>query len=216
MVKKDNEFILYHLKILFIILITIVFFTFPAKTILASPLNYVPLDNWVYPAISRLETLQAFNGNDSVATNTLPLTRIEVAHLIDTALSNIQRGKIEFKDSDLTLMEKLVLEFQDELTSIDVKVISINSDTAGSEPLTATTSTHPSTNWLYESLSYFAQPENFFSSNLSLSLLNPQMSRKDMAILLDEIIYQLQTEQIPLNLNRSGHRKIRSTHYRAK
>ena len=193
--KKDNEFILYHLKIMLLILITIIIFIIPAKTILASSLNYVPLDNWVYPAISRLETLQAFNGNDSVATNTLPLTRIEVAHLIDTALSNIQKGKIEFKDSDLTLMEKLVLEFQEELTSIDVKVISINSDTASSDPA----ATYPSDSWLYESLNYFAQQGNFFSSNLSFNLLNPQMSRKDMAILLDEIIYQIQTEQISLS-----------------
>jgi len=194
-VKKDNKFILYHLKILFIILITIIIFIIPTKTISAAPLTYIPLDSWVYPAISRLETLQAFSGNDTVATNTLPLIRIEAAYLIDTALSNVQRGKIEFKDSDLTLMEKLVLEFQDELTSIDVKVISINSDTDSS----ATAATHSSDSRLYESLNYFAQQENFFSSNLSLSLLNPQMSRKDMAILLDEIIYQLQTEQIPLS-----------------
>jgi len=180
---------------LFIILITIIIFIIPTKTISAAPLTYIPLDSWVYPAISRLETLQAFSGNDTVATNTLPLIRIEAAYLIDTALSNVQRGKIEFKDSDLTLMEKLVLEFQDELTSIDVKVISINSDTDSS----ATAATHSSDSRLYESLNYFAQQENFFSSNLSLSLLNPQMSRKDMAILLDEIIYQLQTEQIPLS-----------------
>ena len=196
MVKKENKekreqrtVPCSHL-FLFIILFTIIIFIIPTKAISAAPLTYIPLDSWVYPAISRLETLQAFSGNDTVATNTLPLIRIEAAYLIDTALSNIQRGKIEFKDSDLTLMEKLVLEFQDELTSIDVKVISINSDTAA---------THPSDNRLYESLNYFAQQENFFSSNLSLSLLNPQMSRKDMAILLDEIIYQLQTEQIPLS-----------------
>jgi len=191
MVKKDNKFILYQLKILFIILITITIFIIPTKIISAAPLTYIPLDSWVYSEISRLETLRAFDGNDFVATNTLPLTRIEIAYLIDTALSNIQKGKIEFKDSDLTLMEKLVLEFQEELTSIDVKIISINSDT--------TTSMPPSDNWLYESLNYFAQQENIFSSNLSLSLLSPQMSRKDMAILLDEIIYQLQTEQIPIS-----------------
>jgi len=206
MVKKENKenreqrtVPCSHL-FLFIILITIIIFIIPTKTISAAPLTYIPLDSWVYPAISRLETLQAFSGNDTVATNTLPLIRIEAAYLIDTALSNIQRGKIEFKDSDLTLMEKLVLEFQDELTSIDVKIISINSDTASSETVAhATATTHPSDNRLYESLNYFAQQENLFSSNLSLSLLNPQMSRKDMAILLDEIIYQLQTEQIPLS-----------------
>ncbi len=137
-----------------------------------------------------METLQAFAGNNTVATNTLPLTRIEIAYLIDTVLSNIQKGKMKFKDTDLTLMEKLVLEFQEELTSIDVKIISINSDT---------TTPPPSDNWLYESLNYFVQQENIFSSNLSLSLFSPQMSRKDMAILLDEIIYQLQTEQIPIS-----------------
>jgi len=182
---------------LLIILITIIIFTFPAKTISASPLNYVPLDNWVYPAISRLETLQAFHGNDSVATNTLPLTRIEVAHLIDTSLSNIQRGKIEFKDSDLILMEKLVLEFQDELNSIDVKIISINSDTAGSGSSSPTDPTDSSDNWLYKSLKYFEEGD--ILKTPSSSLLSPQMSRKDMALLLDEMIYQLQTEQIPLS-----------------
>ena len=189
--KKGNKFILYKLRILFIISITIIIFTILTPSILASPINYVPLNDWVYPAISRLETLRAFDGNDTVATNTLPLTRIEVAYLIDTSLSNIQKGKMELKDPDLILMEKLVLEFQYELTSIDVKIISINSDT---------TTPPPSDNWLYESLNYFAQQENFFSSNLSLSLLSPQMSRKDMAILLDEIIYQIQTEQVPISI----------------
>jgi len=196
--KKCNKKFSFHpcsFKTILVLFAIIVFFTIHTQPILASPLSYVPLDNWVYPAISRLETLRAFEGNDSVATNTLPLIRIEIAYLIDTALSNIQKGKIEFKDSDLTLMEKLVLEFQDELTSIDVKVISVNSDPAGPDPAT----THPSDNWLYESLNYFAQQENFFSSNLSLNLLSPQMSRKDMAILLDEIIYQIQTEQIHLS-----------------
>ena len=41
MVKKDNKFILYHLKILFIILITISIFIIPTKTILANPLPLI-------------------------------------------------------------------------------------------------------------------------------------------------------------------------------
>lgn len=201
MVKKENkeqsEQRTVPCSYMLLILIVIIIYIISAKTISASPLNYVPLENWVYPAISRLETLQAFAGNDTVATNTLPLTRIEVAYLIDSALSNLQKDKLELNQQNLTLMEKLVLEFQDELTSIDVKVISINSDTASSDfPAAAA---HPSGNWLYESLNYFAQQENFIFSNLSLSLLSPRMSRKDMASLLDEIIYQLQTEQICLS-----------------
>ncbi len=181
---------------LLLILIIIIIFIIPIKTISASPLNYVPLDSWVYPAISRLETLQAFNGNDTVATNTLPLTRIEVAYLIDSALFNLQKGKLELNPQNLSLMDKLVNEFQDELASIGVKVIplKVNSSAEGLNK-------EFSSNWLYESLKYFEERDIIKTSTLpsSFGLLNPQMSRRDMAFLLDEIIYQLQTEQIPLS-----------------
>jgi len=198
-VKKDNKVILYHLKFLFIILITIIIFIIPTKTISASPLTYVPLDSWVYPEISRLETLQAFHGNNTVAANTLPLTRIEVAYLIDSALSNLQRGKLELNQQNLSLMDKLVNEFQDELVSIGIKIIPLKVDSS-EEELNKDFSPN---NWLYESLKYFEErniPKASPSSPPSSSgLLSPQMNRKDMAILLDEIIYQLQTEQIPLS-----------------
>ena len=129
MKKCNKKFILrpYPFKTILLVLIAIIiFFIIPTKTILASPLTYVPLDSWVYPTISRLETLQAFNGNDTIATNTLPLTRIEVAYLIDTVLSNLQRGKLELNQQNLSLMEKLVNEFQDELASIGVKIIPLD------------------------------------------------------------------------------------------
>jgi len=193
MVKKDNKFILYHLKILFIILITIIIFIIPTKTISASPLTYVPLDSWVYPAISRLETLQAFDGNDTVATNTLPLTRIEVAYLMDSALSNLQRSKLELNQQNLSLMDKLVNDFQDELVSIGIKVIPLKVNSSEEESY----QDFSPNNWLYESLKYFKERDILKAP--STRLLNAQMSRKDMAILLDEIIYQLQTEQIPLS-----------------
>jgi len=120
--KKDNKFILYHLKILFIILIALIIFIFPTKIISASPLPLIniPLDSWVYPAISRLETLQAFEGNSAIALNTKPLTRVEVASLIDTALFNLHKGKVELKEADILLMEKLVKEFQTELSALDL------------------------------------------------------------------------------------------------
>lgn len=122
MVKKDNKFIFCHLKILFIVLITIIIFIIPTKTILASPLPLinVPLDSWIYPAISRLETLQAFEGNSTIALNTTPLTRLEIAYLIDTVLSNLQKGKVELKQADLLLMDKLVKEFNAELSALDL------------------------------------------------------------------------------------------------
>ena len=192
--KKSYAFILYlyPLKIIVLILITtILFFIIPTKIILANPppLTNIPLDSWVYPEISRLETLQAFEGNDIIATNTTPLTRIEVAFLIDTVLSNIQRGKLELNQQNLSLMDKLVNEFQDELSSIGVKIIPLNSS---EQELFINSSSH----WLYESLKYFE--ERNLLKVPSSNLLNPKMSRKDMALLVNEIIYQLQTEQIQI------------------
>lgn len=183
-------------KILFIVLITIIIFIIPTKTISASPLTYVPLDSWVYPAISRLETLQAFEGNDTVATNTLPLTKIEVAYLIDSVLFNLQKGKLELNQQNLSLMDKLVNEFQDELVSMGIKVIPLKVDSSVEE-----LNKEFSSNWLYESLKYFEErdiPRSLSPTSFS-GLLNPQMSRRDIALLVDEIIYQLQTEQIPIS-----------------
>ena len=119
--KKDNNFTFYLLKAMFLILIITIFFIIPTKTIWASPLPSinVPLDSWVYPVISRLETFQAFEGNSTIALNTTPLTRFEVTSLIDTALSNLQKGKIKLTQADLLLMEKLANEFQTELSTLN-------------------------------------------------------------------------------------------------
>ncbi|MCG2791582.1 MAG: capsule assembly Wzi family protein [Actinomycetia bacterium] len=122
--KKCNKKFIFNpcpFKTILILIAVIVFFIVPTKTISASPLPLIniPLDSWVYPAISRFETFQAFEGN-SIALNTTPLTRFEVASLVDTALSNLQKGKIEFKGADLLLMDKLVKEFQKELSDLDL------------------------------------------------------------------------------------------------
>lgn len=122
MVKKNNNFTLCLLKAMLLILIINIFFIIPTKITLASPLPLinVPLDSWVYPAISRFETLHAFEGNSTIAHNTKPLTRFEIASLIDTALSNLQKGKVELKEADLLLIDKLVKEFQTELSALDL------------------------------------------------------------------------------------------------
>lgn len=175
---------------LLILITTILFFIIPTKITLASPppLTNVPLNSWVYPTISRLETLQAFEGNDIIALNTTPLTRIEVALLIDTVLSNLQRGKLELNQQNLLLMDRLVNEFQDELTSLGLKIIY---SASSEEELVRDFSS----NLLYESLIYLKERDILKDPS---SLLSPQISRKDMALLVSEIIYQLQTEQIKI------------------
>jgi len=158
------------------------------KAVLANPppLTNVPLNSWVYPTISRLETLQAFEGNDIIATNTTPLTRTGVALLIDTVLSNLQRGKLKLNQASLSLINELVNEFEDELTSLGLKIIS---STSSEEELVRDFSS----NLFYESLAYFKE-RDILKDPYHLLIL--QISRKDAALLLNEIIYQFQTEQI--------------------
>ena len=127
--KKCNKKYIFHpcpFKTILILIVVIVFFIIPSKIIFAAPLHLinVPLDSWVYPAISRFETLQAFEGNSTIALNTTPLTRFEIASLVDTALSNLQKGKVELIQADLLLMDKLVKEFQTELSALNLNNLS--------------------------------------------------------------------------------------------
>jgi len=125
--KKCNKKFIFNpcpFKTILILIAIIVFFIVPTKISLANPSINVPLDSWVYPVISRFETLQAFEGNSTIALNTTPLTRFEIASLIDTALSNLQKGKVELKETDLLLMDKLVKEFQTELSALDLDNLS--------------------------------------------------------------------------------------------
>jgi hypothetical protein len=209
--KHNRKFIFYPyiFKAILILIAVIFFFITTAKTISANPLSLinVPLDSWVYPAISRLETLQAFNGNDTIAINTIPLTRFEVASLIDTALSNVQKGKVELKEADLLLMDKLVKEFQTELSALDLDNL-ISKSTLKIEP-------------------YFTQkmdllyPENINLERLNLlSELGAKISTtisENTALYLNvlahtdfdwvsniqegEISFQVQTKQAYINLN---------------
>ena len=156
--KKDNNFTLYPLKIMSLVLIIIIIFSIiPTRIISASPLTYIPLDNWVYPEISRLETLRAFEGNDSVATNTLPLTRIEIAYLIDTVLSNLQKGKLKLNHQNLSLIDKLVNEFQDELSTLGLNIVKLNKTTMILDNLKLTLKINP----------YFTQKVDLFYPKLT-------------------------------------------------
>jgi len=182
-----------------LILIITIFFT-PAKTISANTpsLINVPLDSWIYPAISRFETLQAFEGNSTIALNTTPLTRFEVTSLINTALSNLQKGKVKLKQEDLLLMEKLANEFQTELSTLN----------KGNLVLESTLKIEP----------YFTQKiDLFYPKNINLEKLNllselgakiSTTISKNTALYLDVLAYtegdppfQAQIKQAYINLN---------------
>jgi len=192
--NRDHRITYITFKNISIFLITVLFCIICSQSISASFLTNIPLNSWIYPEISRLNTLQAFIGNGSVALNTLPLTRIEIAYLLDTALFNIQKGKLVIKDSDLKAMEKLILEFQEELNSLNIKIISTSP-----EKISDIISDESSDAYLQGNLEYFIQQGIIKTSHLSCNIPSTQMTKKQMAILLDEIIYQLQTEQIKLS-----------------
>ncbi|MBA7599994.1 hypothetical protein ES703_07040 [subsurface metagenome] len=178
MKKCDKKFIFnpYPFKTILILIAVIVFFIVPTKISSANPSINVPLDSWVYPAISRLETLQAFEGNSTIALNTTPLTRFEVASLIDTALSNLQKRKVEFKGADLLLMDRLVKEFQTELSTLDLDNLNPKS-TLKIEP-------------------YFTQKINlFYPENINLEKLNllSELGAKISATISENSAFYLNT-----------------------
>ncbi|MBA7566224.1 hypothetical protein ES708_07912 [subsurface metagenome] len=198
MVKKDNNFTLYLLKAMLLILIITIIFIIPTKTISANPSINIPLDSWIYSVISRFETLQAFEGNSTVALNTKPLTRYEIASLIDTALSNLQKGKVELKQADLLLMEKLAKEFHAELSTLNLDNLNPES-TLKIEP-------------------YFTQRMNlFYPENINLEKLNllselgakiSSTTSENTALYLNvlahtegETSFQAQIKQAYINLN---------------
>jgi membrane-associated phospholipid phosphatase len=77
---------------------------------LGSP--YVPLDNWVYPALDRLASMGYIN-NRFLASR--PWTRIEVANLVNEAKKNLELDEIAPKEAtslDLELEQEFAYELQ--------------------------------------------------------------------------------------------------------
>jgi len=123
--KKRVTRIIFFLFILFCFIFSVHFVVLagPGSTNLSPTIN-VPLDSWIYTELAKMEYLNMLQGEDTVALYTRPLTRLEVARLINQALINYERGKIDLDEAQLTHLEKLVMEFEEELSRQGVKIIS--------------------------------------------------------------------------------------------
>jgi hypothetical protein len=88
-----------------------------------SPLVNVPLESWIYTELEKMEYSNMLLGENTVAIYTRPLTRLEVSILINQALINLERGKIEIDRVQLSHLEKLVMEFEEELRKQGVRII---------------------------------------------------------------------------------------------
>lgn len=72
---------------------------------------FVPLDNWVYPALDRLAALGYINASFE---GMKPWTRLECAHLTEEANDTLQ-GKVEKSDGAAELIRRLEKEFSYEI-----------------------------------------------------------------------------------------------------
>ena len=108
------------------LLIVILFFTFLTPCILeASPSVDVPLDHWSYDAIEKLAIIGLC---DIADIGIRPVSRIKMAHIVETAIDKARDYDKEFnwneQDYLETLLNKLISEYRVELVEIGVEVAS--------------------------------------------------------------------------------------------
>lgn len=89
-----------------------------SRSVSASPNIPNDFDNWVIDTLTKLEVTGVTGGFHR---HTLPLSREEVAKIIQTAEKRIQSGAITPSPIDRKLLEKLKQEFQYEIDSLSLK-----------------------------------------------------------------------------------------------
>ncbi|MFH2013262.1 MAG: capsule assembly Wzi family protein [Pseudomonadota bacterium] len=101
---------------LYISFIALLIIALPFPALSETSVN-VNIDSWVYPALERLASLRLI---ESGLINTKPLTRKEVARLINEAMSLEAEGETgqEVDNTTLFLLKKLKKEFKDELNNL--------------------------------------------------------------------------------------------------
>ena len=101
-----------------IVLVTLTALLFPLPSFSGTSVN-VNLENWIYPA---LERLASFGLTKSGLMTTRPLTRIEVARLIDEATNSLEDEETEREIDRVTLhlLERAREEFRYELADLRI------------------------------------------------------------------------------------------------
>ncbi|KUK14444.1 MAG: S-layer protein [bacterium 42_11] len=98
----------------------------------SNPFVDVPLNHWAYDAVSKLAADGIVIGYpDGTFQGTKPITRYEMAMVVARALAKVDETKAS--KEDLGLLKKLVVEFQDELNALGVKVDGIEERLAAVE-----------------------------------------------------------------------------------
>jgi len=98
----------------------------------AGPFSDVPASSWVYKAVQEEASKGLIIGyGDSIFTGKRLATRYEMAMVVARMLNNFEKGqdeignKIKLNTSDIATLMKLAEEFKPELSSLDIKILSL-------------------------------------------------------------------------------------------
>ncbi|HCA40308.1 MAG TPA: S-layer protein [Aminobacterium sp.] len=102
---------------------------FAAPAFAANPFMDVPMNHWAYDAVGQLASRGVVSGYpDGSYKGNQPMTRYEMASLVARALAVVDMNKAS--KQDVEMLKKLVVEFNDELDALGVKVDKLDSRVA--------------------------------------------------------------------------------------
>ncbi len=111
--NSTSRFSPHALPILFLPIILLLSISFSVCAVPNVPLNF---DSWVIDALARLETVGVIDGFHR---NSLPLSRADVARIIQRTDARIRIGDVVVSQIDSQLLEKLKREFQIEILRLN-------------------------------------------------------------------------------------------------
>lgn len=110
-----------------IALATLFIFVFSTVALAASPFSDVKASHWAYDAISKLAAKGYVEGyKDGTFKGDKTLTRYELAMVISRLIEKMKGGGVS--SEDLRTLEKLTVEFSDELALLGVKVTALEDE----------------------------------------------------------------------------------------
>ena len=94
----------------------------------AGPFSDVPFGHWAYDAVSKLVSKGIVKGYpDNTFKGGKNVTRYEIAMIVGRLLGEV-KGGASVDSGDLATLEKLTVEFSDELALLGVKVTALEDD----------------------------------------------------------------------------------------
>ena len=98
-----------------------------AAPVLANPFSDVPFSHWAYDAVKRLTEKGIMTGMpDGTFKGEKGVSRYELAVTLARALEKLPRGKVDV--TDIKTLERLTIEFADELALLGVKVTALEDE----------------------------------------------------------------------------------------